>query len=323
MNIRTQSLSRRAVLSGLGASMAAPALAAAPMANVQVPAVYRFKLGGFECTVVSDGQIGLGAIKADMFKGYTQERIDELLAANFIDKNNFQLDQNVLVVNTGEKLVLIDTGMGARKMFGPTSGRLLANLQAAGINPGSIDVVALSHAHPDHCWGLVGQDGKPSFPNAQIYLSQADFDFWTDEGKLTHPALGGFVGPTRETLLPLRERLVFIRGGQDVVPGVQALATPGHTVGHTSFVISSQDRTLINIADLGHQYVLVTENPRAEFAFDTDPQQAISSRLRVFDMVAAQKIPIIAYHFPWPGLGHLGKRGDGYRYVPSPMQTVL
>jgi hypothetical protein len=114
MDIRTQSLSRRAILSALGASMAAPAFAAAPMANVQVPAVYRFKLGGFECTVVSDGPVGLGPIKADMFKGYTQERIDELLAANFIDKNNFQLDQNALVVNTGEKLVLIDTGMGAR-----------------------------------------------------------------------------------------------------------------------------------------------------------------------------------------------------------------
>src|SRR5688572_28159416 len=142
MNARTQRFSRRAVLSGLGASVAAPAFAAAPMANVQVPAVYRFKLGGFECTVVSDGPLGLGPIKAEMFKGYTQERIDELLAANFIDMNHFQLDQIVLVVNTGEKLVLIDTGMGARKMFGPTTGRLLANLQAAGINPASIDAVA-------------------------------------------------------------------------------------------------------------------------------------------------------------------------------------
>jgi glyoxylase-like metal-dependent hydrolase (beta-lactamase superfamily II) len=272
---------------------------------------------------VSDGPIGLGAIKAEMFKGYTQERIDEILDANFLDKNNFQVEQNALVVNTGEKLVLIDTGMGGRKMFGPRSGRLLANLQAAGISPASIDAVALSHAHPDHCWGLVGEDKKPSFPNAQIHIAQADLEFWTDEGKLNHPVLGGFIGPTRETLLPLRERMVFLKNGQDVVPGVQALSTPGHTVGHTSFVISSQDRTLINIADLAHQYLLTTENPRAEFAFDTDPQQAISSRLRVFDMVAAQKTPIVAYHFPWPGVGNLAKRGDGYRYVPAPMQTVL
>jgi glyoxylase-like metal-dependent hydrolase (beta-lactamase superfamily II) len=327
MSFCAPELSRRAVLSGLAAATASgvaqPALAAGPMANAQVPAAYRFKLGGFECTVVSDGPLRLGTFSSEMFKGYTQERIDEILADNFLDKNNFVVEQNVLVVNTGGKLVLIDTGIGFRQVYGPRSGRLLNNLRAAGIDPASIDVIAVSHAHPDHVWGLVGEDGKPNFPNAQIHITQADLDYWTDEAKLSDPALGPAIGPIRGTLLPLRDRIIFLKDGQDVVPGVQALSTPGHTVGHTSFVISSQGSSIVNIADLGHQPSLQMENPRAEFARDTDPKQGVTTRLRVFDMVANQKIPILAYHFPWPGIGHVAKRGDRYRYVAVEMQTVL
>ncbi len=327
MTFRAPELSRRAVLSGLAAAaasgLAQPALAIGPMANVQVPAAYRFKLGGFECTVVSDGPLKLGTFTAEMFKGITQERIDEILAANFLDKSNFTVDQNALVVNTGGKLVLIDTGMGFRKVYGPRTGHLLSNLRAVGIDPASIDIVALSHGHPDHVWGLVGEDGKPNFPNAQIYITQADLEYWTDEAKLSDPALGHYIGPIRDALLPFRDRMVFLKDGQELVPGVQALSTPGHTVGHTSFVISSQGSSLVNIADLGHQPALQMQNPRAEFARDTDPKQGATTRVRVFDMVAAQKIPIIAYHFPWPGIGHVAKRGDRYHYVAVEMQTVL
>ncbi len=327
MSFRAPELSRRAVLSGLAAAaasgLAQPALAIGPMANVQVPAAYRFKLGGFECTVVSDGPLKLGTFSAEMFKGISQERIDEILAANFLDKTDFTVDQNALVVNTGGKLVLIDTGMGFRKVYGPRTGHLLSNLRAAGIDPASIDVVALSHGHPDHVWGLVGEDGKPNFPNAQIHITQADLEYWTDEAKLSDSALGHYIGPIRDTLLPLRDRIIFLKDGQDVVPGVQALSTPGHTVGHGNFVISSQGSSLVNIADLGHQPMLQMENPRAEFARDTDPKQGVTTRLRVFDMVANQKIPILAYHFPWPGIGHVAKHGDRYRYVAVEMQTVL
>jgi glyoxylase-like metal-dependent hydrolase (beta-lactamase superfamily II) len=233
------------------------------------------------------------------------------------------INQNALVVNTGDKLVLVDTGMGFRKVYGPLTGHLLANLRAAGIDPESIDVVALSHAHPDHVWGLVGDDGKPHFPNAQIHITQADLEYWTDEAKLSDPALGHYIGPIRDTLLPLRDRMVFLKDGQEVVPGLQALSTPGHTVGHTSFVINSQSRAMVYMGDLAHQPVLQMENPRVEFVRDTDSKQGVASRLRVFDMVASGKIPIVAYHFPWPGIGHVAKSGDDYRYVAIEMQTVL
>jgi glyoxylase-like metal-dependent hydrolase (beta-lactamase superfamily II) len=294
-----------------------------PMANMQVPAAYRFEFGGFECTVVDDGPLQFGTYSAALFKGATQERIDETVAANFLDKGNFLIEQNALVVNTGAKLVLIDTGLGFRKVYGPRSGHLLANLRAAGIDPASIDVVALSHAHPDHVWGLAGEDGKSHFPYAQIHIAQADLEYWTDEAKLSHPALGRYIGPIRDTLLPLRDRMIFLKDGQDVVPGVQALSTPGHTIGHTSFVISSQGSSIVYIGDLAHQPLLQMENPRVEFSRDTDPKQGVISRLRVFDMVASQKIPIVAYHFPWPGIGHVAKNGDNYRYVAIEMQMVL
>lgn len=306
-----------------GSGHAQPAHSSHPMANVQLPAAYRFELGRFECTVVSDGPLRLGTASAQLFKGFTQERIDEVFGANFLDQNNFYVEQNALVVNTGDKVVLIDTGLGFRKVYGPRTGHLVANLAAAGIDPASIDVVALSHGHPDHVWGVVGEDGTPSFPNAQIHITQADLEYWTDEGKLSHPTLGPYIGPIRDTLLPLRDRILLLKDGQDVLPGLQALSTPGHTVGHTSFVISSQDDAMVYIADLGHQPVLQMENPRAQFTRDTDPKQGVSSRLRIFDMVARERIPIIAYHFPWPGIGHIARNGDNYRYVPIEMQTVL
>ena len=292
-------------------------------ANEQLPAAYRFKVGGFECTVVSDGPLKLGTFTEEMFRGISQERIDAILAANFLDRDDFTVDQNAVVVNTGSKLVLIDTGMGYRKIYGPRTGHLLANLRAAGIDPASIDLVALSHAHPDHVWGLVGEDGKPNFPNAEIHISEADLEYWTDEAKLSDPAIGHYIGPIRDALLPLLDRIVFLKDGQEVLSGIQSLSTPGHTVGHTSFVISSQGSSIVYTGDLAHRPLLQMENPRAEFARDTDPQQGVVSRLRVFDMAASGQIPIVAYHFPWPGVGHVAKNGDSYRYVAIEMQTVL
>jgi glyoxylase-like metal-dependent hydrolase (beta-lactamase superfamily II) len=181
----------------------------------------------------------------------------------------------------------------------------------------------LTHAHPDHCFGLTGDGGAPTFPNAQIYMTQADLDFWTDEAKLSNDMLKAFIAGARERLLPNRDRIVFVRDGQEFLPGVQAMAAPGHTVGHTIYVITSQGKTICNVGDTAHHHVLATERPRLEFTYDTDGKQAVATRLRVFDMLAAQRVPFITYHFPWPGIGYLGKQGDAYRYFPALMQTVL
>jgi glyoxylase-like metal-dependent hydrolase (beta-lactamase superfamily II) len=219
--------------------------------------------------------------------------------------------------------VLFDTGMGTDKMLGPNTGRLVANLKAAGIDGKDVDAVVLTHAHPDHCFGLTTDGGAPTFPNAQIYMTQSDFEFWTDEAKLSNEMLKGFIAGARARLLPIRDRVVFIKDGQEFLPGVQAMAAPGHTVGHTVYMITSQGKTMCCGGDIAHHHVVVVENPRLAFAYDTDGNQAVASRLRVFDMLAAQRVPVLPYHFPWPGIGYLAKQGDGYRYFPAPMQTAL
>lgn len=322
------SLSRRAVLAGASAAglaaLAPNALAKAPMLGTQAPAFYRFKIGTFEATVVSDGPLGVGEPKPEMFAGVSKDDITKALTDNFLPLDNLVMEQNTLVVNTGDKLVLFDTGTGsAATAFGPKTGRLLVNLRAAGIDPKDIDAVALTHAHPDHCWGLMSANASRNFPNAQIYMSQADLDFWTDEGKRSLPFIGDFIAPTRAQLIPNRDRIVFVKDGQEFLPGIQAMSAPGHTVGHTVFMITSEGKTICNSADLAHHYVLTMQNPKMEFAFDTDGKQGAASRIRVFDMLAAQRIPMVAYHFPWPGVGYVAKAGDGYRYVPSLQVTVL
>ena len=320
---RRQYLAGLSALAATGSVPAGLALAKAPMQNVQAPAFYRFKHGAFEATVLSDGPLSLGAPSDGVFSGVSKADMTKLLTDNFLPTDNVEMDQNTLLINTGNQLVLFDTGDGGSKMFGPKSGRQLANLKAAGIDPKDIDAVVLTHAHPDHCWGLMSAGGAQNFPNAKIYMAQADFDFWTDESKATGDMMKPMIEGARRQLLPNKDRMVFVKDGQEILPGIQAMAAPGHTVGHTIYVITSEGKTLLNSGDIAHHAVISTQTPRAAFAFDTDGAQGVASRLKVFDMLAAQRMPFVSYHFPWPGLGYLAKQGDGYRYFAAPMQTVL
>ena len=320
-------LTRRDVMTGLSAAglaaVATPAFAKAPLLNTQAPNFYRFKIGAIEATVVSDGPLDLGAPQPDIFKGVTKEEFGKILTDNYLPTDSVRLEQNALVINTGDKLVLIDTGTGFQKLMGPHTGKLLANLKAAGIDPKDIDAVALTHAHPDHCWGLLTEDGAKNFPNAQVYMSEDDFNFWTDLSKAPNDMIKGFIEGTRKQLLPIRERIEFFKDGQEFITGIQAISAPGHTVGHTIFMVSSQGKQLCNTGDLAHHHVIPLEKPRLEFAFDTDGKQGAATRIKMFGMLAAQRIPIVSYHFPWPGLGYLAKQGEGFRYYPSPIQTAL
>lgn len=326
-------ISRRQALIGAGtlATAAAaglpltPSLARAPFAANQAPYFYRFAHGKMQATVVSDGILPLGD-PSGTFLGAAKEDVAKMLTDNFLAPANVVLEQNILILNTGERLVLFDTGMGTSQLFGPTPGKLLANLKAAGIEPADVDAIVATHAHCDHVWGIMADDGSRNFPNAQIYISQIDFDYWTDEAKLAikEPAfMKDFIEGARKNLLPNRDRIVFIKEGQEFLPGIVAMATPGHTVGHMAFMVTSEGKTLAVIGDVTHHQVLLLERPRLEFAFDSDPKQAAATRVRLLDTLAANRTQMIAYHFPWPGIGHVAKQGEGFRYYPTPLQMVL
>lgn len=328
-------VSRRGLLAGaaalastaVGPGLAPFARAAAPKRDDLPPAWHRFNWGDFQATIVSDGSLPLGK-PADSFVGPGASQITQMLTGEFLDPNAATLEQNILVLNTGRQLLLFDTGMGESmgadsKMFGPTTGRLLANLRAAGIEPAQIDMVVATHAHCDHVWGLVDANGQRVFPNAQVAINEADVKFWTDDANKRGPAfMNVFIEGAKKNLNAYRDRLVMVRNEQEVVPGVVALFTPGHTVGHTVYAITSGGKTFVNTGDLAHHQVLLLRQPMMEFSYDTDPKQSAQTRSRMLDRLATDRHAVLSYHFPWPGLGHVRKEGEGYGWVPAPMNVT-
>jgi glyoxylase-like metal-dependent hydrolase (beta-lactamase superfamily II) len=322
----TSNVSRRSLLA-LGAGLGTSAMlgdiaqAKAPKLGTQSPYFYRFKVGDAEVTVVSDGALDLGDPKGT-FTGVPDDELRKMLSENFLSPTDVVLEQNSPIVNIGDKLVLFDTGLGTAKAFGPTTGRQQKSMKEAGIKPEDIDAVVFSHGHIDHIGGVVDEANKNLFPNAQFYIAENDLDYWTDYAKAGEP-MKAFVDHARKNLLPVRDRILFYKDGQEFLPGIQALSAPGHTVGHSIFMISSGGKSFAYTADLTHHPILLMEKPRMEFAYDTDPKQAAGSRVKMLDMLASNKIPVLAYHYPWPGVGHVAKTGDGFHYVPEPMMMTL
>lgn len=310
-----------ASLATLGASaMPSLAHAKAPFLETRAPAFYTFMHGSMQITVVSDGPLPIGDA-SKVILGTPKDELAATLKPHFQSADGVVLQQNALVVNTGDKLVLIDTGLGPIKMFGEQTGRLGGNLAAAGINPKDIDAVLLSHAHPDHLGGLINAAGESMFPNAEIHLTKADYDFWTNDAN-GNDQIKGMITAAQQSLRPHKDRMKFIEPGKEAVPGITALAAPGHTVGHVVFMLASEGKTLCNIADIAHHPVLIVERPTLEFAYDSDPKQGVATRIKIFDMLATDGIAMIGYHFPWPGIGHISKQGDGFRYYPEQIDMM-
>ncbi|WP_206932226.1 MBL fold metallo-hydrolase [Roseococcus thiosulfatophilus] len=328
MTLSRHSVSRRGALA-LPALLGLPALASAatPPVGTQAPAWYRFRIGSFEATVISDGHLPLGK-PSDGFPNAPAPEMGRVLQEAFLPSETVVLEQNILVVNTGSQLVLFDTGMGesmgdASRMFGPTTGRMVANLRAAGIDPARIDMVVLTHAHCDHCWGLVDAQGNRVFPNAQVALHEADLAYWTNDANKRGPAfMEVFIEGAKRNLNAYRDRMVMLRDEQPVLPGIIALHTPGHTVGHTTFAITSGGQTVVNWGDLAHHHAIMLRHPGWEFAYDTDAAQSARSRTRMLDRLATDRHAVLSYHFPWPGLGNIARQGQAYAWVPAPMNVT-
>jgi glyoxylase-like metal-dependent hydrolase (beta-lactamase superfamily II) len=272
---------------------------------------HRFRIGEMDATIVSDGRLLLPAAD-QIFQGPDPSAINGALRKAGLPRDRTLIEQNCLVLTTAGQRVLFDNGMGSERLYGPDSGQLLASLREAGIDPGSVDAMVLTHAHCDHCWGTMGDDGEPNFPNATIYMAEAELNFWTSEqaSDLQDPSLAG----VRKHILPLRDRIRFIRDGEEFLPGVQAWLTPGHTPGHTSYLFTGG---WCLIGDVAFHDPLSYQFPAADSEFDTDRDLGIATRLRALARLARERLSVVGYHQPWPGLGRVERVGEAFRYIPD------
>jgi glyoxylase-like metal-dependent hydrolase (beta-lactamase superfamily II) len=285
--------------------------------------VYHFKVGAFECMAVSDGTLTYtpptfpppatllfcNAPRGDLEHTLRQHNIQPEHWAEWISQ------YICLLVNTGEHRVLVDTGADG---LDPNTGKLLQNLQAEGIAPEDIDMVILTHCHPDHIGGNTLDNGKPAFPNARFAMWKDEWDFWTSkqaEEKLDEHVREVLLSVARKNLPPIQERLDLIEREREILPGIHAIAAPGHTPGHMALVISSEGEQLLCISDTA-LHPIHLEQPEWCAAVDFAPDQVVATRRRILNRAAAEKALVLAFHFPFPGLGHIVQKGEAWQWQP-------
>jgi glyoxylase-like metal-dependent hydrolase (beta-lactamase superfamily II) len=317
-------VSRRSFLTAsalAGATFAVPAGARAPLAGAQGPGAYHFKLGAYQLTALFDGVWYL-PIDDKFVRNASGAEVNEALAAAFLPPNILPISFTALMVNTGAKVVLIDTGTAGQ--VADTAGSMLDNLKAAGVDPRAIDTILISHFHPDHIDGIRNKDGAKVFPNAEILVPEPEWTFWMDDSKI-----GAAQGAIRRYFLNARRIFKDIAGevrqfkpGAEVAPGIVSVAAYGHTPGHTAFAIHSGNQSMLAMSDTVRNPYLFARNPDWQPAFDMDGPQAVAARRQMLDRVVADRMLVQAYHFPFPACGHMIKTSTGYELVPVEWQPL-
>lgn len=314
-------LSRRTLFAGTAALAAfgaaglpLPLRAATPAAGKQVPSAYRYKVGEVEVTAVADGMRTF-PLPPGFVRNQPQEAVKAALKAAFLDEERLSMPFNVLLFNVNGRLILIDTGNGGEP---GAVGQLRGTLGALGVAPAAIDQIVISHFHADHINGLLLPDGAPAFPKAQVMVPEVEWAFWMDDGQMSRApdALKGSFQNVRRVFKPFEGKLERYAWDKEVAPGLKALGTPGHTPGHTSFALESDFQELFIQSDLTNIPALFMSNPTWQVQFDMDGAKAAETRKAALERIAADRIQVAGYHFPFPAVANVDKAGDGYRYVP-------
>lgn len=263
---------------------------------------YRFKVGDFTCTVVSDGQTtGGNAFPNWGANPGRQEEFAAVLKSSFSPVEPFTNNYNPMVIDTGVHKVLLDTGRGG------TAGLLLQNLRNAGYAPSDIDTVFITHGHGDHIGGMTDAEGKSVFAGARLVMGQTEYDFWAGQNN------AGF----NKNIVAFKDRFRFIEDGGEIVPGVTAVMTPGHTVGHMSVLAVSGTSKLMHFADAGGHYILSLKFPEHYLGFDSNPENAVATRKRIFTQAADEGLTVVGYHYAWPGVGNIRRKDNAFEFVPT------
>jgi glyoxylase-like metal-dependent hydrolase (beta-lactamase superfamily II) len=305
----------RTLLGGLAAALIAlnPAHAAAPQLKTQAPGYHRMLLGDFEITALSDGTVKLPMDQ--LLQAHPGEAAQRFARARL--EVPVETSVNGYLINTGTKLVLVDTG--AASNFGPTLGKLIANLRASGYQPEQVDEVYITHLHPDHVGGLM-LDGQRVFPNAVVRADKADAAYWLSSENMQKAPKDaqGFFQAAMASLKPYVDAGKFqpFEGPTELVPGIQAVPLHGHTPGHNGFLVRSQGQQLLVWGDVMHAAAVQMHDPGVTIQFDTDPKAAAPQRRKVMAEAARAGTWIAGAHLSFPGLGRLRAQGKGYEWQP-------
>jgi glyoxylase-like metal-dependent hydrolase (beta-lactamase superfamily II) len=321
-------LTRRHLLAGAAGLAAAPAIgsglirpagAAAPQLGLERPSVYRVKFGQFEITTILDGAVQLDGPYPIFGQNQSEDEVKAFAKENFLPPDRMEISFTPVIVNTGKEVVLFDAGNGAGRR--PNAGKLGATLNQAGLKPEDIDVVVITHCHPDHIGGLM-EEGKPLFLNARYVIGETEYNFWSNKDLLSGD-MESRAKLVQSNVVPFAEKMTFLKPEGEVVPGIRAINAFGHTPGMLVYHIESDGQRLLIMADVTNHYVMSLMKPEWHVRFDMDKDGAIATRKRILDMLATDRFPVTGYHMPFPALGYIEKTGDGYRWVQASYQLNL
>lgn len=272
---------------------------------------YSFRHGQFGITVLTDGYIKLGG---EIFAPEANPEEREAILLSLGGGNgSAHAQSNIPLIDTGTEFILVDVGAGDR--FQPSEGKLEENLSDVGVEPQEITMVVISHAHPDHLWGMVKHDGSLRFPNARYFISREEWDFWMGErGENLPESLQPFVAGARRDLQAISDRVTLVDDGDEIVPGLRVLATPGHTAGHISLELEG-DNPLIITVDASASEVVSMQHPEWSFGFDMDPKTAVKTRRILLDQAVSKDAKLLGFHWTYPGVGRIERNGNAYRFL--------